>query len=78
MPTNQQHSRHQNFKAEHFDYVSYFFNGLTGLATLLILTILGVMLGNIVINGWSGFSWRFITTIPKGISSNPPPRAFCR
>jgi phosphate transport system permease protein len=42
------------------DVASRFFTGLTGLATLLILAILAVILGNIIWNGGSGFSWRFI------------------
>ena len=42
-----------------------FFSGLTGLATLLILAILAVILGNIIINGWSAISWHFVSTIPK-------------
>jgi phosphate transport system permease protein len=40
---------------------SIFFSGLTCLATLLILAILAVILGNIVINGWHHFNWRFLT-----------------
>ena len=55
----------RSFRAEGFDYRSFFFSGLTGLATLLILAILGVILLNIVINGLPGLSWRFVSTIPK-------------
>jgi phosphate transport system permease protein len=55
----------RHFRAERFDFGSFFFTGLTGLATLLILGILAVILLNIVINGWSGLSWRFVSTIPK-------------
>jgi len=40
---------------------SKFFTGLTGFATVLILAILAVILGNIIINGWPGFSLRFLT-----------------
>ena len=40
---------------------SKFFTGLTGFATVLILAILAVILGNILINGWPGISWRFLT-----------------
>lgn len=36
--------------------------GLTGLATFFILAILGVIVGNIVIQGAPYVSWRFITT----------------
>jgi phosphate transport system permease protein len=55
----------KHFKSEKFDFSSYFFSGLTGLATLLILGILAVILLNIIINGWSGLSWHFVSTIPK-------------
>jgi len=58
-------SETRGFRAERFDYPSFFFSGLTGLATLLILAILAVILLNIFFNGWSGLSWRFISTIPK-------------
>jgi len=55
----------RHFKAERFDFGSFFFSGLTGLATLFILAVLAVILLNIVINGWGGLSWRFVSTIPK-------------
>lgn len=55
----------RHFRSEKFDFGSFFFTGVTGLATLLILAILAVILLNILINGWSGLSWRFISTIPK-------------
>lgn len=41
---------------------SKFFTGLTGFATLLILAILAVLLGNILWHGLPGLSLRFITT----------------
>ncbi len=41
---------------------SRFFTGLTGFATVLILATLAVILGNILINGWPGISWRFLTS----------------
>ena len=55
----------RSFRAERFDFASFFFSGLTGLATLLILAILGVILLNIALNGLPGLSWRFVSTIPK-------------
>lgn len=55
----------KTFRAEKFDFWSFFFSGLTGLATLFIVGILAVILGNIIINGWDGFSWHFVSTIPK-------------
>ncbi len=41
---------------------SKFCSGLTAFAALLILAILAVILGNIFYHGWSGISWRFITS----------------
>ncbi|MCX6896447.1 MAG: phosphate ABC transporter, permease protein PstA, partial [Verrucomicrobia bacterium] len=61
----------KHFRAEKFDFASFFFSGLTGLATLLILTILAIILGNIVLNGWSAISWHFVSTIPKKDFFNP-------
>lgn len=51
----------RSFRVKRFDFPSFFFGGLTGLAVLLILAMLVIILGNVVINGWSGISWRFIT-----------------
>ncbi len=55
----------RHFRAAKFDFGSFLFSGLTGLATLLILAILAVILFNIVWNGLPGLSWRFVSTIPK-------------
>jgi phosphate transport system permease protein len=49
------------FHRTRFDLGSFFFTGLTGLATLLIIAILAIILGNILVHGWAGFSWGFIT-----------------
>jgi phosphate transport system permease protein len=49
------------FKAKGFDYISFFFTGVTGGATLLILAILAIILGNILVNGYGTLSWRFLT-----------------
>jgi len=54
-----------DFKAKEFRFGSFFFTGLTGLATFLILAILAVVLVNVVYHGWPGLSWRFVSTIPK-------------
>jgi phosphate transport system permease protein len=54
-----------NFRTRAFDFGSFVFSGLTGLATLLILAMLAVILGNVILNGWPGVSWHFISTIPK-------------
>jgi phosphate transport system permease protein len=51
-----------NFQAARWDWVSAFGTGATGLATVLIISILAVILGNIIINGVQFVSWRFITT----------------
>ena len=55
----------RHFRAEKFDFWSFFFSGLTGLATLFILGILTTILTNILANGWTGLSWHFVSTIPK-------------
>jgi len=55
----------RHFRAEKFDFWSFFFSGLTGLATFFILGILATILLNILINGWSAISWHFVSTIPK-------------
>jgi len=55
----------RSFRSSRFDYGSFCFSGLTGLATLLILVILAAILGNILYNGWEAISWRFVSTIPK-------------
>jgi phosphate transport system permease protein len=44
------------------DVSSRFFTVLTALATLLILAMLAIILGNIALNGWSGLSWQFVSS----------------
>ena len=51
----------KHFRRRQLDVGSFFFSGLTGLATLLILAMLVIILGNIVWHGWAGFSWGFIS-----------------
>jgi phosphate transport system permease protein len=51
----------RHFRTEKFDWVSFFFTGVTGLATLLILAVLAVIFGNILWHGSATLSWRFIT-----------------
>jgi phosphate transport system permease protein len=51
----------RHFRRERYDVPSVFFSGLTGLATLIILAILAIILGNVFYHGWPGFSWGFIT-----------------
>jgi phosphate transport system permease protein len=51
-----------HFRAKSRDVASYCFTGLTGLATWLIIAMLVVILANILVNGWAGLSWRFISS----------------
>jgi len=51
-----------NFRAKSLDLASFLFTGLTGLATWLIIGMLLLILANILVNGWSGLSWHFITS----------------
>ena len=48
------------FGTKNFAFATFFLTGLTGLATFLIVATLGVILLNVLINGWSGLSLRFI------------------
>lgn len=50
-----------DFRPRGFDFTSFAFTGLTAAATIVILAILAAIVGNIVINGWESFSWRFLT-----------------
>lgn len=38
---------------------------LTALASLVIVALLGIILGNIVLHGWARMSWEFLTAVPK-------------
>ncbi len=49
------------FKRGRFDMWAFLFTGATGACTYLIITILFVILGNIILNGHSNFTWRFLT-----------------
>src|ERR1051325_560914 len=51
----------RSFKAVHFDWASFFGSGATGLATLLIIAILAIILGNVLVKGLPQISWRFIS-----------------
>ncbi len=57
----------RGFRAEKFDFPSFFFSGLTGLATLFIIGILATILVNIIYNGWSSLSFHFVSTIPTDL-----------
>lgn len=50
-----------DFRTRGFDFASFAFTGITGLATLFILLLLGIILANVVWHGWETFSWRFLT-----------------
>ncbi len=54
-------ANHPSLKGGQFRWGTFLFTGVTGLCTALILGILFVILGNIIVNGGSGLSWRFIT-----------------
>jgi len=51
----------RQFRARSFDLPSFVFSGLTGLATLLIIAILLIILGNVIYSGGAFLSWRFVT-----------------
>lgn len=51
----------RDLRRSKFNFASFFFSGLTGAATYLILAILLVILGNIVWNGAGQLSWHFLT-----------------
>jgi phosphate transport system permease protein len=51
-----------DLRAKKLDVVSFFFSGLTGAATYLILAILVIILGNIAWFGWENFTWHFLTS----------------
>jgi len=53
--------RGKHFHRGRFDLGSCLFSGLSCLATLIILSMLVVILGNILWQGWAGLSWGFIT-----------------
>jgi phosphate transport system permease protein len=50
------------FRARRFDWSSFLGVSATRLATLLIVCILLVILGNVVVNGLPYLSWRFVST----------------
>ena len=54
-----------HFRVKKFRPGTFFFTGLTGLATFLILGILATILVDITINGWPTLSWHFVSSIPK-------------
>jgi phosphate transport system permease protein len=49
-----------HFRKRGFGFWSFFFSGLTGLATWIIVAMLIVILSNILYHGWEGLSWRFV------------------
>jgi phosphate transport system permease protein len=52
----------KQFKVERMDWVSWVGTGATGFATLLIIGILVIILGNIIVSGLPYVSWRLIST----------------
>ena len=55
-------SEPNGFQKTRFEWASFVFSGLTGLATFLTLAILAIILGNILLLGWDGLSWRFVSS----------------
>ncbi|MEW6302229.1 MAG: phosphate ABC transporter permease PstA [Verrucomicrobiota bacterium] len=58
--TEPERPKNEKFRSTKFDFWSFFFTGVTGLATFLILGILAVILINITWHGGEAISWRFI------------------
>jgi phosphate transport system permease protein len=54
--------RSRPFRAVRFDWPSFAGKGATGLATVLIVAILAVILGNIIIEALPHLSWRLVST----------------
>lgn len=52
----------RQLRRKEFRFSSFFFTGLTGLATWLIVAILFLLVGNIVIQGGPHLSWSFIVS----------------
>ncbi len=52
----------ERFRSRGFDAASFFFSGVTGIATAIILGILAIILLNITRHGWDGISLRFIVS----------------
>lgn len=50
----------RHFRKSGFSFWSYFFSGLTGLATWIIVAMLAVILINIFYHGAEALSWRFV------------------
>ena len=53
-----------SFRAQRFDAASFFFTGLTGAATFLILAILALILANVLVQGLPYVSWTFLSSPP--------------
>jgi phosphate transport system permease protein len=51
-----------HLRARRFDYASFFFTGLTGTATVLILGMLAIIVGNVLYQGGGGISWHLISS----------------
>jgi phosphate transport system permease protein len=51
-----------HLRARRFDYASFFFTGLTGAATVLILGLLALIVGNVFYQGGGSISWHLISS----------------
>jgi phosphate transport system permease protein len=54
--------KHFPLQSSSRDWISSFGRGATGLCTILIIAILGIILGDIVVNGSRHISWRLVST----------------
>ncbi len=46
-------------------FISGFFQGLTGLACLIIVAMVAIIIGNIAVNGFGRLSWEFVSRAPE-------------
>ncbi len=65
MPPDFAQPQRPSLRGRRFRPASALFTALTGFATVAILAVLAIILGNIILNGLPGLSWRFVSTIPK-------------
>lgn len=52
-------------RGKRIDLAGPSFTALSGFAALLIVAMVAVILGNIVLNGWSTVTWEFLTGAPR-------------
>ena len=52
-------------KQRAFDLQGLSFTTLSGVATLIIAAMVAVIMGNIILNGWSSVTWEFLSGAPR-------------